>query len=211
MGLLPQTPPKETFCKKSPLESRKTMFNFHCLGFTDCSQGIKRPAYTPPTRLRRRDVLDQRIARLTRKKGHRPFAKRCTALSEFNPQNRHRRFAKCCSALSEFNPQNMAFGRKRLSGHILLSRYQKTGVRAAYSPSASLSAVQHLASSTRKIAIGDSLSAVQHLASSTRKSRPSVASNYQAGFCSQGIKRPAYTPPAFDGLYSLRMYLSCLR
>ena len=37
-------------------------------------------------------------------------------------------------------------------------------------------------------AIGLSLSAVQHLASLTRKSQPSVASNYQAGFCSQGIK-----------------------
>ena len=36
---------------------------------------------------------------------------------------------------------------------------------------------------------------VQHEASLTRKSQPSVASNYQAGFCSQGIKRPAYTPP----------------
>jgi len=74
-----------------------------------------------PARLRRRYALDQRIARLTRKKGHRPFT-------------------KCCSALSEINPQNTAFGRKQLSGHILLPRYQKTGVRAAYSPSASLCA-----------------------------------------------------------------------
>ncbi|MEE0681621.1 MAG: hypothetical protein U0M20_05340, partial [Christensenellales bacterium] len=40
-------------------------------------------------------------------------------------------------ALNELNPQNTAFGRKRLSGHILLPRYQKTGVHAAYSPSAS--------------------------------------------------------------------------
>ena len=183
---------------------------------------------------------------MPRPKGHGPFTKRCTALSEPNPQNRHRRFAKCCTALSELNPQKPAFGCKQLSGcihgapphtppkgtfckkspwesrktafdfyclvfHRLLSRYQKTGVHAAYSPSASLSAVQHLARLTRKIAIGDSLSAVQHLARLTRKSRPSVASNYQAGFCSQGIKRPAYTPPAFDGLYSLRMYLSYLR
>ena len=66
-GAPPQTPPKGTFCKKSPLESRKTTFDFYCLGFTDRSQGIKRPAYMPPTRLRRRDALDQRIARLTRK------------------------------------------------------------------------------------------------------------------------------------------------
>ena len=42
---------------------------------------------------------------------------------------------------------------------------------------------------------------VQHEASFTRKSQPSAASSYQSGFCSQGIKRPAYTPPAFDGLY----------
>ena len=40
----------------------------------------------------------------------------------------------------------------------------------------------------------------KHLARLTRKSQSSVASNYQSGFCSQGIKRPAYTPPAFDGL-----------
>ena len=47
-GAPPQTPPKGTFCKKSPLESRKTTFDFYCLGFTDRSQGIKRPAYMPP-------------------------------------------------------------------------------------------------------------------------------------------------------------------
>jgi len=57
-------------------------------------------------------MLVQHEARLTRKKGHRPFA-------------------KCCTALGEINPQNMAFGCKQLSGHILLPRYQKTGVHAA--------------------------------------------------------------------------------
>ena len=57
---------------------------------------------------------------------------------------------------------------------------------------------------------GLSLSAIQRLASLTRKTRPSAASGYQAIFCSQGIKRPAYTPPAFDGLYFLRMYPSYL-
>ena len=50
---------------------------------------------------------EQRLARLTRKKGHRPFA-------------------KCCSALSEFNPQKPAFGCKQLSGRLLLPRYQKS-------------------------------------------------------------------------------------
>jgi len=60
------------------------------------------------------------------------------------------------------------------------------------------------------IAIGDSLSAVQHLARLTRKIQPSVASNCQADFYSQGIKRPAYMPPAFDGLYFYKMYPSYL-
>ena len=50
----------------------------------------------------------------------------------------------------------------------------------------------------------------QRIASLTRKTWPSVASNYQADFYSQGIKRPAYMPPAFDGLYFLRMYPSYL-
>ena len=59
-------------------------------------------------------------------------------------QNRHRRFAKCCTALSELNPQKPVFGCKQLSGWLLLSRYQKTGVHAAYSPSASLSACSAL-------------------------------------------------------------------
>jgi len=68
-----------------------------------------------------------------------------------------RPFTKRCTALSEANPQNMA--------------------------------------------IGLSLSAVQHEASSTRKSQSLAASSYQAGFCSQGIKRPARMSPAFDGLY----------
>ena len=35
----------------------------------------------------------------------------------------------------------------------------------------------------------------QHNARLTRQSQPSVASNYQADFGSQGIKRPAYMPP----------------
>ena len=157
----------------------------------------------------------------------RPFTKCCSALSELNPQKPAlgcKQLSGCIHGAPPHTPPKGTFCKKSpwesrktafdfycLVFHRLLSRYQKTGVHAAYSPSASLSAVQHLARLTRKIAIGDSLSAVQHLARLTRKSRPSVASNYQAGFCSQGIKRPAYTPPAFDGLYSLRMYLSYLR
>ena len=37
-----------------------------------------------------------------------------------------RPFAKRCAAHREVNPQNMAFGRKQLSGWLLLSRYQKS-------------------------------------------------------------------------------------
>ena len=46
----------------------------------------------------------------------------------------------------------------------------------------------------RRVALG------QRDARLTHKTWTSVASNYQAMFCSQGIKRPAYMPPAFDGL-----------
>ena len=132
-----------------------------------------------------------------------------------------------CLALSELNPQNMAFGRKRLSGHILLPRYQKS----PYTPPTRLrrrnALVQRIAKSTRKSqpSVASNYQAdfysqgikrpaytpptrlrrrnalVQRIAKSTRKSQPSVASNYQADFYSQGIKRPAYMPPAFDGLY----------
>ena len=37
---------------------------------------------------------------------------------------------------------------------------------------------------------------VQHLASLTRDNQSSAASSYQTGSRFQGIKRPAYTPPA---------------
>jgi len=47
------------------------------------------------------------------------------------------------------------------------------------------------------IAIGLSWCLDQRIASLTRKSQPSIASNYQTGFHSQGIKRPAHMPPAF--------------
>ena len=107
-------------------------------------------AYMPPPRLRRRVALDQRDASLTRKKGHRPFA-------------------KCCSALSEFYPRKPIFGCKQLSDWFSLSRYQKP----AYMPPPRL---------RRRVALD------QRDASLTRKSLPSVASNYQADFCSQGIK-----------------------
>ena len=68
-----------------------------------------------------------------------------------------------CLALSEVNPQNMAFGRKRLSGHILLSRYQKS----PYMPPTRL---------RRRDALD------QRIASLTRKTWPSAASGYQAMF-----------------------------
>ena len=71
------------------------------------------------------------------------------------------------------------------------SASRPTGPRAVKPAKTSLppqAAVRPTAWGAAQKAIGLSLSAVQHLASLTRKSRPSVESNYQAGFCSQGIK-----------------------
>ena len=147
-----------------------------------------------------------------------------------------RPFTKCRTALSELNPQKPVFGCEQLSGWLLLSRYQKTGVHAAYPPSASRCACSAHREFTRKSqpSVASSCQAGfcsqgikrpaympptrlrrrvvldQHNARLTRKSQPSVASSYQADFGSQGIKRPAYMPPAFDRLYSLRMYPSYL-
>ena len=53
---------------KSPLwNPEKQRLTFIAWIVILCSQGIKRPAYTPPIRLRRRDALVQRIARSTHK------------------------------------------------------------------------------------------------------------------------------------------------
>ena len=93
-----------------------------------------------------------------------------------------------CSAQREINPQIKTFGCRQLSGLNLLPRYQRPARMSPTRLRRRDALDQRIARLTRKIAIGDSLSAVQHLASLTRKSRPSVASNYQAGFCSQGIK-----------------------
>ena len=93
VGLLPHTPPKGTFCKKSPWESRKTTFDFYCLVF---------------------HRLLPRYQKTGVHAAYSPSASRCA-----------------CSAHREINPQNTAFGCKQLSGHILLPRYQKTGVHAA--------------------------------------------------------------------------------
>ena len=91
-------------------------------------------------------------------------------------------------------------------GVILLSLYYPCAFLEFLEPiiaiGDSLRVVQHEASLTRKCgheAFREALD--KRIASLTRKSRPSVASNYQAGFCSQGIKRPARMSPAFDGLY----------
>ena len=131
MGLLPQTPPKGTFCKKSPLESRKTAFDFYyLLGFY---------LFAPKVSKGRRTCLlfAFGVTSLTYKIAIGDSRYACSAHREFNPQNKAiGPLTKCYIALSEINPQ----------------------------------------------------------------SQSSVASNYQTGFCSQGIKRPAYMSPAFDGL-----------
>ena len=67
MGLRPMPRQRGLFVKSPLWNPEKQRLTFIVWFFTGCSQGIKRPAYTPPTRLRRRDALDQRIASLTRK------------------------------------------------------------------------------------------------------------------------------------------------
>ena len=73
MGLRPIPRPRGLFVKSPLGNPEKQRLTFIVWVFIVCSQGIKRPAYTPPIRLRRRDALDQRIASLTRKKGHEAF------------------------------------------------------------------------------------------------------------------------------------------
>ena len=46
-GAPPHTPPKGTFCKKSPWESRKTAFDFYCLIFHRSLSRYQKPAYMP--------------------------------------------------------------------------------------------------------------------------------------------------------------------
>ena len=82
-GAPPHTPPKRTFCKKSPLESRKTTFDFYCLVF---------------------HRLLSRYQKTGVHAAYSPSASRsaCSAHRELN----------------ELNQQNTAFGCKQLSGCI---------------------------------------------------------------------------------------------
>ena len=120
MGLLPHTPPKETFCKKSPLESRKTIFDFYVWFFIVCSQGIKITIHAADFWW---------IVKL----GwcFKAYTIPCAFFGVLRTYYRLWRFAKCLTALSEVNPQKPTFGCKQLSGWLLLSRYQKAGVHAA--------------------------------------------------------------------------------
>ena len=118
MGLLPHTPPKETFCKKSPLESRKTAFDFYCLGF---------------------HRLLSRYQKTGAHVAYSPSASQCacSAHREFNPQNRHRRFASCLFSMKRVSPTKASL---RLQATIRLAfalKVSKITVHAAYSPSAS--------------------------------------------------------------------------
>ena len=113
-GALPHTPPKETFCKKSPLESRKTAFDFYYLsGFYLLNPKLSK---------------DRRTCLI--------FAFGCTQVSGYMglcPIPRQRRlFVK--SPL--WNPE-----KQRLTFIIYqdfiywIPSYQKTGVHVSYSPS----------------------------------------------------------------------------
>ena len=84
-GAPPHTPPKGTFCKKSPWESRKTAFDFYCLGF---------------------HRLLSRYQKTGAHVAYSPSASQCacSAHREFNPQNRHRRFASCLISASRVSP-----------------------------------------------------------------------------------------------------------
>ena len=176
-GAPPHTPPKGTFCKKSPWESRKTTFDFYvwfiyrllpryrktgvhaayspsaassCQAvfmrrrpkprqrrlfvksplwnpekqrltfivwfFIVCSQGIKRPAYMPPTRLRLQAAI--------------------SCIHGAPPQTPPK--GTFCKK-SPLESRKTAFDFYCLVFHRLLSRYQKAGVHAAYSPSAASS------------------------------------------------------------------------
>ena len=90
---------------------------------------------------------------MPRPKGHGPFTKCCTALSEANPQKPTfgcKQLSGCIHGAPPHTPPKGTFCKKSpwesrktafdfycLVFHRLLSRYQKTGVHAAYSPSAS--------------------------------------------------------------------------
>ena len=84
-GAPPHTPPKRTFCKKSPLESRKTTFDFYCLVFHRLLSRYQKAgvhaAYSPSA--------SQRA---------------CSARREINPQNRHRRVASCLFSMKRVSP-----------------------------------------------------------------------------------------------------------
>ena len=66
MGRCPIPRQRGLFVKSPLWNPEKQRLTFIVWFFIICSQGIKRPAYMPPTRLRRRVVLDQHNARLTR-------------------------------------------------------------------------------------------------------------------------------------------------
>ena len=133
-GAPPHTPPKGTFCKKSPLESRKTAFDFYCL---DCHP------------------LLPRYQKAGVHAAYSPSASRCarSAHREINPQNTAfgcKQLSGCIHGAPPHTPPKGTFCKKSplesrktafdfycLDCHPLLPRYQKAGVHAAYSPSAS--------------------------------------------------------------------------
>ena len=117
-GTPPHTPPKGTFCKKSPLESRKTAFDFYCL------------------------VFHRLLSRYQKTGVHADYSpsasqRACSARCEFNPQNRHRRFASCLFSMKRVSLAKASLRLQAAVGLVFATKVSKITVHAAYSPSAS--------------------------------------------------------------------------
>ena len=166
MGLRPIPRPRGLFVKSPLGNPEKQRLTFIVWVFIVCSQAIKRPAYTPPIRLRRRDALVQRIARSTHKTRPSAASSYQAVFMGRRPIPRQRGlFVK--SPLWNPEKQPLTF----IAWIVILC---SQGIkRPAYTPPIRL---------RRRVVLD------QHNARSTHKTRPSAASNYQADFCSQGIK-----------------------
>ena len=208
MGRRPMPRQRGLFVKSPLWNPEKQRLTFIVWFFIVCYQGIKRPAYMPPIRLRRRNALVQRVAKSTRKSQPSAASNYQAVFMGLRPIPRQRGlFVK--SPL--WNPE-----KQRLTFIVWLFTVCYQGIkRPACMPPTRL---------RRREALD------QRIASLTSKTRPSVASNYQAVFMglrpiprqrglfvksplwnpekqrltfivwffivrSQGIKRPAYTPP----------------
>ena len=157
-------------------------------------------------------------------KAMRPFAKRYTALSEFNPQKPAfgcRQLSGCIHGAPPHTPPKGTFYKKSpwesrktafdfycLVFHGLLPRYQRSDVHAAHSPSAA-SGYQAVVMGLRPKPRPRRLFVKSPLGNPEKQRLTFIVWFFMV--CSQGIKGPEYTPSAFDGLYFLRMHPSYVR